>query len=299
MSEISQATPPFPVILLCGQSGAGQTSAVNVFEDMHFLTVGGLPMDLVPQMLPSLTSEAISHYYKGLAVGLDLRKQDFSRDYLSLLLGLRGLNYDVRLVFLEAEMDVIMRRYATTRRPHPLEGEGGGLEQAVRSERERLAPLRENADIVIDTSKLSIHDLRRFIQKNCLGIFDKQRNFRVHLISFGFKYGVPAEADMMYDLRFLPNPFFVEELRPQSGLDKSVADYVLGVSPGREFAGRLTDFLLYLLPLYESEGRYRVTIALGCTGGRHRSVAVTEAVFKALSQHNYAMSVEHRHLELG
>lgn len=288
----------FPVILLSGLSGAGKTSVANVFEDLRFFAIDGLPIDLASQMLPLLTSEALSHY-RGLVIGLDLRQYDFDRDYLSQVLYLRGMGENIRLVFVEADQEAIMRRYATTRRPHPLESEGLGLEQALVSENDRLKPLRNIADMVIDTTDFSIHDLRRFIQNRCSGIFDKSRNFHVHLISFGFKYGLPAEADMMYDLRFLPNPFFVEALRPQSGMDKAIADYVLGREPGKDFLPQLLDFLLYLLPLYETEGRYRMTIAFGCTGGRHRSVAVTEAVSKALQTHDYAVSIEHRHLELG
>ncbi|MDR2892327.1 MAG: RNase adapter RapZ [Deltaproteobacteria bacterium] len=288
----------FPVILLAGLSGAGKSTFINVLEDMRFFVIDGMPMDLMPQMLDLLNPEALAHY-SGLVLGLDFRQQDAARGYLGPLLKLRGLGGSIRLFFLEADLDVIMRRYATTRRPHPLEAEGLGLEQAVLAEHERLSPLRNNADMVIDTTAFSIHDLRRFIQKRLQTWFDRSRNFRVHLISFGFKYGVPAEADLLYDLRFLPNPYFVEELRPLSGKDAPIVEYVLGKAPGAEFVPKLLDFLEYLLPLYESEGRYRVTIALGCTGGRHRSVAVTEAVARALKEHNYAVSSEHRHLELG
>ncbi|MDL2306667.1 RNase adapter RapZ [Desulfovibrio sp. OttesenSCG-928-C06] len=287
----------FPVVLLAGLSGGGKTSAINVLEDMRFFAIDGLPLGLVPQMLSLLHSEELAHY-KGLAIGLDISQQDADRDYVRQLLNLRGTG-DVRLVFIEASHDVIMRRYATTRRPHPLESEGLGLEQAIRTESERLLPLRNNADLVIDTSSMSIHDLRRFIQKRYAGLFEKSRNFRVHLISFGFKYGLPAETDMMYDLRFLPNPFFVEDLRPMSGKDEPIRDYVLESEPGKGFMLKLRNFLEYLLPLFENEGRYRVTIAFGCTGGRHRSVAVTEAAGKALKENGYAVSIEHRHLELG
>jgi UPF0042 nucleotide-binding protein len=288
----------FPVILLSGLSGAGKTSTINVLEDLNFFAIDGLPVDLTPQMIPLLTAEALAHY-QGLAIGLDLRQKDLSRNYLMPVLNLRSNDHTIRLLFVESDLEDIMRRYATTRRPHPLEAENMGLEQAVLTERERLKPMRDNADIIINTTDFTIHDLRRFIQKACIDLFEKNRNFRVHLISFGFKYGIPAEADMMFDLRFLPNPYFVEELRKQSGKDKAVADYVLKQESGQTILTKLTGFLEYLLPLYENEGRYRVTIALGCTGGRHRSVAVTEAVAEELKKHYYAVSIEHRHLELG
>jgi UPF0042 nucleotide-binding protein len=249
-------------------------------------------------MLPLLTAEALAHY-QGLAIGLDLRQKDFARNYLMPVLNLRSNNHAIHMVFVEAELEVIMRRYATTRRPHPLEAENLGLEQAILGEKERFKPMRDSADFIIDTTGFTIHDLRRFIQKRCADMLEKNRNFHVHLVSFGFKYGFPAEADLMFDLRFLPNPFFSEELRKLSGKDKAVADYVLAKGESQVFLTRLSAFLEYLLPLYENEGRYRVTIALGCTGGRHRSVAVTEAVADELKKYYYAVSIEHRHLELG
>ncbi|MDR1241477.1 MAG: RNase adapter RapZ [Deltaproteobacteria bacterium] len=288
----------FSVMLLSGLSGAGKTSVINVLEDLNFFTIDGLPIDLTPHMLPLLTAEALAHYH-GLAIGLDLRQKDLVRNYLMPVLNLRSDNHAIRMVFVEAELEVIMRRYATTRRPHPLEAENLGLEQAILVEKERFKPMRDSADTIIDTSGFTIHDLRRFIQKRCVDMFEKRRNFHVHLVSFGFKYGFPAEADLMFDLRFLPNPFFVEELRRLNGKDKAVADHVLAQGDSQLFLARLSAFLEYLLPLYENEGRYRVTIALGCTGGRHRSVAVTEAIADELKKYYYAVSTEHRHLELG
>jgi UPF0042 nucleotide-binding protein len=288
----------FPVMLLSGLSGAGKTSLINVLEDLNFFSIDGLPIDLTPQMIPLLTAEALAHY-QGLAIGLDLRQKDLSRNYLKPVLNLRSDDHAIRLVFVEADLEVIMRRYAATRRPHPLEAGSMGLEQAVLTEKERLKPMRDCADIIIDTTTFTIHDLRRFIQKRCVDMFERNRNFHVHLVSFGFKYGLPAEADLMFDLRFMPNPFFIAELREQNGKDKAVADYVLGNGPGQEFLAKLSGFLEYLLPLYENEGRYRVTAAFGCTGGRHRSVAVTEAIADELKKYYYAISIEHRHLDLG
>ncbi len=194
---------------------------------------------------------------------------------------------------------MLFRRYATTRRPHPLESEGLGLEQAMDREREILLSLRQNASLVIDSSGFSIHDLRRAIQEHWEYSKDRSPGLRVHLITFGYKYGVPLEAELVFDLRFLPNPYFHEDLKPMSGRDAPVVEYVLGSDPGRDFLKRFKEFLGYILPLYASEGRYRLTIAIGCTGGRHRSVAVAEAVAEALKSLGYGVSVEHRHLALG
>ena len=174
-----------------------------------------------------------------------------------------------------------------------------GLEAALHAERERLKPLRDMADLVLDTSSFSIHDLRRAIQKQWNRETGAGRTLRVNILSFGFKYGIPHEADMVFDLRFLPNPYFVEDLRPLSGRDRPVADYVFASPQATEYAAKLLDLLLFLLPLMEAEGRYRVTVALGCTGGRHRSVAMAEYLAQAVRQAGYPVILEHRHLELG
>jgi hypothetical protein len=185
------------------------------------------------------------------------------------------------------------------RRLRELERGRAELEQALEAEKVLLDPLRKRADLVLDTTNYSIHDLRRAIQEKWTSLEQEVGVLRVHIISFGFKYGVPIESDLLFDLRFLPNPYFDGELRPLSGKDKPVADFVLAKDPGRTFRKRFLGFLAYLFPLYLAEGRYRVTLALGCTGGRHRSVAVSELVCKAMRRKGYAVTLEHRHLELG
>ena len=289
---------PVQVCIVTGLSGAGKSTAVQVFEDLRYFAVDGLPASLAPEMAAMMERPSMSHFM-GIALGMDMRQSNFPdeiNDALSVMAakGIRPL-----LLFLEADAQELMRRYATTRRPHPLEREGMGLEAALAAERNRLRPLREMADLVIDTSRFSIHDLRRSIQKRWSGNKDKLRAIRVNVISFGFKYGVPREADTVFDLRFLPNPYFVEELRPLCGKDKAVADYVFASSSAVEFRKKLLDLLFFMLPLMEAEGRYRITIAVGCTGGRHRSVAMAEELSQALRQADYPTSLEHRHLELG
>ena len=289
---------PVQVCIVTGLSGAGKSTAVQVFEDLRYFAVDGLPASLAPEMAAMMERPSMSHFM-GIALGMDMRQSNFPdeiNDALSVMAakGIRPL-----LLFLEADAQELMRRYATTRRPHPLERESMGLEAALAAERNRLRPLREMADLVIDTSRFSIHDLRRSIQKRWSGNKDKLRAIRVNVISFGFKYGVPREADTVFDLRFLPNPYFVEELRPLCGKDKAVADYVFASPSAVEFRKKLLDLLFFMLPLMEAEGRYRITIAVGCTGGRHRSVAMAEELSQALRQADYPTSLEHRHLELG
>lgn len=288
----------FPLLVVTGLSGAGKSTVLHVFEDMRLFTADGVPPSLLPDMV-SLLLGSSSGRFKGMAFGLDQRRGEFSEEMHAAFERLSGKGLRPQLVFLEADPAVLMRRYATTRRPHPLERDGVGLEQAVWEEIESLAPVRESADLVFDTSAYSIHDLRRVIQRRWNASRERLRAIKVNIVSFGFKYGVPREADLVFDLRFLPNPYFVEKLRPLTGRDKAVAAHVFNEPSGKMFRKRLIDFLSFLLPLYDAEGRYRLTIAIGCTGGRHRSVAMTEALAKALKREDYAVSVEHRHVELG
>lgn len=271
---------------------------MRVFEDLGFFCVDGLPVSLAPKLL-ALFEEKGGHHHKGLALGMDVRQADMDRQWEATLDLVRAKEVMTQVIFFEADTQEIIRRYATTRRPHPLENSCLGLEQAVAEERLRMTPLREAADMVIDTTHFSIHELRRKLQEKWASIHTALGALKVHVMSFGFKYGPPAEADMVFDLRFLPNPYFEPELREQTGKDAAVRDHVLAEEPGREFLRRLREFLLYLLPLFAQEGRYRLTLAFGCTGGRHRSVAVAEAIFDTLSKAGYNISLEHRHIERG
>jgi UPF0042 nucleotide-binding protein len=294
MTQGAQRDPVFPVIILTGLSGAGKSTGLRVFEDMRFFCVDGLPASLAPKLV-SLFRGQVSQY-RGLALGMDVRQADFEENFTQALHVLQQDNIPPQILFFEADASELVRRYSTTRRPHPLESSEVGLEQALSSERCRMAAIRESADLVINTTHFSIHDLRRMIQEKWAFMEGMGREFKVHVMSFGFKYGLPSETDLLFDLRFLPNPYFVDELRPFSGKDQAIAEYVLTADPGKTFLAKFVDFLLYLLPLYVLEGRYRLTIALGCTGGRHRSVAVAEAVFDMLKKANYKVSLEHRHI---
>lgn len=293
-----EAPHPVHVCVVTGLSGAGKSTALHVFEDLGYFTVDGLPGSLVPEMVAVMRRSSMAHF-KGIALGMDLRRSGFAEDISKAMQTLKAEGIRPQIFFLEAQPTELMRRYATTRRPHPLEREGMGLEAALAVEAQRLLPMRNMSDIVLDTTRFSIHQLRQAIQHRWSGADKRMRTLKVNVMSFGFKYGVPKEADMVFDLRFLPNPYFVEALRPLSGQDKAVADYVFAEGTSKEFLARLTDFLFFCLPLMEAEGRYRVTLALGCTGGRHRSVATAEHLYRVLHQSDYPVALEHRHLELG
>lgn len=286
------------VVIVSGMSGSGKSTALRVFEDMGFFCVDGLPARMAPALI-ELFFNASARDYPGLAMGMDLRQPDFAGQWREVLQDIEKFSVRPTILFTDSSDQVLLRRYATTRRPHPLASRSLGLEAALEREREILEPIRSQADLVIDTSHYSVHDLRRVIQDKWESIASQSQGMRIHLISFGFKYGAPAEADTVMDLRFLPNPYFVEDLRPMSGQDEAIARYVLDGEPGREYLKRLLEFLDFTVPLYAREGRYRLTMAFGCTGGRHRSVAVTEAVLAHLRLQGYSVSVEHRHFSLG
>ena len=294
MESAESVTALKPIVLVTGLSGAGRSTALHVFEDLRLFTADGVPTVLIPDMIRLFRSPSMQHF-RGMAIGLDLRGHD-ARDILEKSLhAVQREGVSPLLLFLEADGGVIIRRYAATRRPHPLEQDGVGLEKAVAAEAERLAFLREKADWIIDTTDYSVHDLRRRIQQHWKG--ENAHSVRVNVVSFGFKYGMPQDADMMFDLRCLPNPYFDERLRPLSGLDGRVAGYVFAEPSSREFRRRLIDFVCCALELCDAEGRYRCTVALGCTGGRHRSVAVAESLAQALRSREYAVAVEHRHMD--
>ncbi|MFP4213180.1 MAG: RNase adapter RapZ [Desulfohalobiaceae bacterium] len=288
----------FPVLILTGLSGAGKSTALKVFEDLGFFCVDGLPVSMLSRLI-SLFKLENPKDYRGLALGMDIRQHEFLQDWQQALGWLEQEGLEAEVIFLEAEPEELLRRYATTRRLHPLESQDVGLEKALETERELLLPIRQQASLVLDTTSFSVHDLRRQLQKKWEEAGQPSHSLRVRVISFGFKYGMPKEADLMFDLRFLPNPYFVPEYKEYSGQDPRVVQYVLGREPGAGFWEKFLDFLLYILPIYGQEGRYRLNLALGCTGGRHRSVAMAEAVWLSLKDKGYQVSLEHRHLELG
>lgn len=292
----SSGESPARLLIITGHSGAGKSTALSVLEDLGYFTVDGLPASLAPEVAALMKRDPMKAY-PGMAIGMDPRQEDFQEALGKAMERLRSMGFDVDLIFLEASAGAIIRRYSTTRRPHPLEKQGLGLEAAIAREQKQLAPLRDKADTIIDSSNFSIHDLRRHIQRQALKEPELAQLMRVNVISFGFRHGLPEDADFVLDLRFLPNPFFVPELKPLSGRDAPVAAYIFGYTQAREFLEKVMDLLRFSLARMAEEGRYRVTIAFGCTGGRHRSVAMAEAVAKELAKTGYPVTVNHRDID--
>jgi len=279
------------IVVVTGLSGAGKSTAIKVFEDLGYYCVDNLPPVLLPKIV-DVVSEARGEEAR-VALGMDIRGQEFLPDLSRVLDELRGGQSAVHVLFLDAADEVLVRRFSETRRKHPLAVRGGAL-GAIRKERRILSPLREISDAVIDTSELNVHQLRDAVVRRYRR--EGGGDLKVSVISFGYRYGIPVEADMVVDVRFLDNPNFVPELKRYTGLDPGVRDYVLGARASKGFLRRLSDLLLFLLPLYRKEGKAYFTLGVGCTGGRHRSVAVAEALGDILGKRREAAVVVHRDL---
>jgi UPF0042 nucleotide-binding protein len=272
------------IIVVTGMSGAGRTSALRVLEDLGFFCVDNLPPKLAPAVVREIGGEL-----DRIGFGVDVRTGSFLEGAGRALDELSASGHHVEVLFLDCADDALVRRYSETRRPHPL-APGGDVMEAIGRERERLAPLRMRARSVIDTSRLSVHDLRRTLVDHIARDGDRPQ-MRVRLVSFGFKYGLPVDADLVFDVRYLPNPHFLPELRPLTGLDAPVADYVLASSETRELLEDVRRLLDRTLPRYEREGKAYLTVAVGCTGGRHRSVAIVEELARGYrTQRNVLVS---------
>jgi RNase adapter protein RapZ len=280
------------VVIVTGLSGAGKSTAIRVLEDLGFYCIDNLPVALIPRFLDLClnSEEPITR----VALGVDQRERVFLRAYPQVLAELRRRGQRVNIVYLEAADEVLLRRFNETRRPHPATGTGG-VAEGILLEREALTGLREIADQVIDTSTYTVHELRGKLRQVIASTY-AHPTLLVTLQSFGYKYGVPVDADLMFDLRFLPNPFFVEDLRPKTGQEADVAAYVLRRSEAEVFLAQVSALLQTTLPLYVREGKSYLTIAIGCTGGRHRSVAVAEELGQRISGWGYTVHLRHRDL---
>lgn len=284
-----------PLCIVTGLSGSGKSTALRAFEDLGYFAVDGLPASLAPEIAAMMAKPEMLHF-GGLAICMDMREANFLQEFDAVLPQLASLDSDLKLIFLEASDDSLLRRYASTRRPHPLERSGVGLKGAVELERCQLAPLRERADLVLDSSDCSIHDLRRKIHSHFGARNSSSGLPAITVISFGYKYGIPADSDFVFDLRFLDNPFFVDRLKAYSGLDRAVAAYVFQSGAAERFLELLAKLLRFVLVEMAGEGRKRVTFAFGCTGGRHRSVAVAERFAHMERQAGYHVVLEHRNI---
>lgn len=282
------------LVIVSGLSGSGKSTALNILEDMGLFCVDNLPAAMAPDLV-DLFFRSSAETYAGLALGMDLRQPALAQQWQEIL---TKLHPSPTILFLEASTPTLLRRYATTRRPHPLGSTTPGLEQAIETERSLLAIIRDGAHLVIDTTHYSIHDLRRAIQSRWETLSTAPQGMRLHLITFGFKHAVPSEADTLLDVRFLPNPYFKPSLRQGTGQDPEVAAYVLENPVAQAFLPKLMEFLDTVVPLMEAEGRFRFTLALGCTGGRHRSVAVAERIAAHFRTQGRIVTIEHRHWTL-
>ncbi len=279
------------VVVVTGLSGAGRTSALRVLEDAGYFCVDNLPPRLAPELL-ALVGRGGKLEQVGL--GIDVRTGAFLNGAEETIAQLEASGHRVQVIFLDCADDVLVRRFSETRRPHAL-AQTGDLHGAIARERERLAGLRGRADVVIDTTDFNVHELRHELTEY-IGRDAERPAMVVRLVSFGFKYGVPVHADLVFDLRFLPNPHFVAALRPKTGVDPEVSAYVLGAPETQEFLRHLRPLLDYLLPQYSREGKAYLTIALGCTGGRHRSVAMAEELARQLGDGQRVL-VSHRDVQ--
>ena len=291
------APPPAPdleIVVLTGLSGSGKTLGIRAFEDMGYYCVDNLPAALIPTFADLLGRSRTD--ISRAAIVVDVREGAFLKEFPAIFDQLRQRGgARVRLLFFEADDEVLIRRFSETRRPHPL-ASGIPVEEGIRRERRALQPLRDRADLILDSSRFTVHELRRYIQEH-FAPHPGGQPLRITLVSFGYKHGVPPESDLVFDTRFLPNPFFVEVLRERSGRDPEVARFLEGVPEYGELRQRLADLLGFLIPHYLREGKSYLTVAVGCTGGRHRSVALAEALSAALRARGYAVTTSHRDLE--
>ena len=281
------------VVILTGVSGSGKTTALRALEDAGFYCIDNLPIVLLDRLL-DLSGHTAGEVSR-IATVVDARDTRFLGEAPRVIADLRQRGVDLKVVFFDCADEVLVRRYSETRRRHPLAGEGGTVLEGIAAERRALESLRALADEVVDTTSLNVHDLKRTVGRR----FTQGEGARlgVTVVSFGFRYGIPSHADLVLDVRFLPNPYFDPALRPHTGLEPQVRDYVLGQADAQDFLARLGDFAGFLLPRYRGEGKSYLTIAIGCTGGKHRSVAIAGELARRLEASGQAVRLWHRDVE--
>ena len=262
-------------LIITGLSGAGKSRAADVLEDLDYYCVDNLPVALMTRFAELCL--ATGGRYERVALVTDVRERNGFGELLNTLDELAAMDCPVRILYMDADLRTLIRRYKESRRPHPLAVPGGSVEQAVQKEEELLRPIKDRADFVLNSSNMTLG----MLQSRLFSLFaeeGRERQLDVTVMSFGYKHGLPMDADLVFDARFLPNPYYVEELRPMSGLDRPVAEYVFGYQQTRTFMEKVEELIDFLLPLYIEEGKVGLTVAIGCTGGRHRSVAIAAAL---------------------
>ena len=282
-------------VIVTGMSGAGKSTALKMLEDMEYFCVDNLPVPLIEKFI-QLIRDGGPGEIERVAVGIDVRSGKSLDELESVLENIKYPGTKVEILFLDADDRALVKRYKETRRSHPLAG-SGRVDEGIRRERERLKDLKQYADYILDTSKLLTRELKEELEK----IFVDNRNFKnlmVTVLSFGFKYGIPQDADLVFDVRFLPNPYYIEQLRPLSGNDQPVRDYVMGFDLAYEFSDKLEDMIRFLIPNYIAEGKTQLVIGVGCTGGKHRSVTLANELYRRLEKsEEYGLRIEHRDIE--
>ena len=279
-------------IILTGMSGAGKSTAIKMMEDIGFYCVDNLPIPLLEKFVELSDLQQNAELQK-VAVGIDIRNGQALEELKNVLARIKSTGASYEILFLDAEDSVLVKRYKETRRNHPLSG-GGRVDKGIAEERKRLAFLKEGADYIIDTSRLLTRELKAELEK----IFVQNQDYKnlfITILSFGFKYGIPADSDLVFDVRFLPNPYYVEGLRAKTGNDKEIQDYVFQFDEAHTFLDKLSDMLNFLIPNYIAEGKNQLVISIGCTGGKHRSVTLANALYQKLSgNREYGIKIEHR-----
>ena len=282
------------IVIVTGISGAGKSTALKMLEDAGYFCVDNLPVPLLPKFMEMLILPG-SEYTK-VGLGIDIRSSQKFGQLRETLETLRKKDVKFEILFLDASDEALIKRYKETRRSHPLAGDGR-VDKGIDEERRRTIFLKQQADYIIDTSQMLTRELRSEILK----IFVENKNYKnlyVTILSFGFKYGIPGDADQVFDVRFLPNPYYIQELRPMSGNDAPVRDYVMSSETARKFLDKLVDMVQFLIPNYVAEGKNQLVIGIGCTGGKHRSVTLANALYYALEQEEgYGLKIEHRDIE--
>lgn len=281
------------IVIVTGMSGAGKSTALNVLEDEGYYCVDNMPISLVLKFAELAAGQ--EEGYSDIALGIDIRSGHALGEFDEILDELGARHYNYKILYLDSSDDVLVKRYKETRRMHPL-AKDDRVDKGIARERKQLDFLKKRADYIIDTSQLLTREFKQELEK----IFIQGGNYNnlfVTVLSFGFKYGIPADADLVFDVRFLPNPYYISELKWLTGNDKAIQDYVMGFKAARDFLAKLDDLIKFLLPNYVQEGKNSLVIAIGCTGGKHRSVTLANAIADSLKRTSYGCKVEHRDID--